>query len=548
MDTATQVVKVLEERQVKYVFGIPGEENIHLIDEINRSKKIKFILVRHEQGASFMADVYGRLTGKPGIAAATLGPGAINLLLGVADAQTNSTPLIAITAQGGLNRIYKESHQVIDLKTMFKPVTKWSDTIYSAQATPEIVNKAFNQAIDGNGRPGATYIGIPEDVEVQDVGKQLKERITPKVASLPRKEDIYRAAQLIRKAKHPIGLVGMGVIRENASTKVNSLIKQIHLPSATTFMGKGAIDDHNEFSLGVVGFMEHDYENFAFDQADLILSVGYELSEFDPEKINPQATKKIIHINTFSEDTDQHYPVDVNIVADITASIDSLKKELGDHKVASAKPQIKEAIQKELDTGKDEGKAPLLPQQVVTATREAVDKQGIVLVDTGALKMWMARLYQAYNPNSILIDNGLSTMSWTLPGSIGAKLAEPKKNILAVMGDGAFMMNSQELETAVRYHIPITVLIWVDKSYGLIKWKMDMEMNHHSEVNFNNPNFLKYTESFGAHAHLVNSRNDLVNSLRNALGNKGVNVIVCPVDYRENMKLIKKLGQVTFSL
>ncbi|KGI02709.1 acetolactate synthase large subunit [Oenococcus oeni] len=547
MDTAHQIVKVLEDRDVKYVFGIPGEENIHLVDAINQSDKIKFILVRHEQGASFMAGVYGRLTGKPGVAAATLGPGAINLLLGVADSKTNSTPMIAITAQGGLDRIYKESHQVIDLKAMFQPITKWSTHIYEAKTTSEIIGKAYDKAV--NGRPGPVYIGVPQDVEEQETGSQISTLSMPKESNEPNPKLIEKAARLIKNAKHPVVMAGMGIVRNHAEKELNAFIEKTHLPVATTFMGKGSVDDRSKYALGVIGFMAHDYENFAFDQADLILSIGYELSEFNPVRINPKANKTIIHMSTFSEDSDEHYPVKVNIISDIDKSIRALSDCLNDFKSSETKADIREEVEAEIASGKVESKVPLTPQQIISATRESVDDKGIVLVDTGALKMWMARLYPTYAPNTCLIDNGLSTMSWSLPGAIGAKLAKPDHHILSVMGDGSFMMNSQELETAVRYHIPITILLWVDKSYGLIKWKMDMEMGHHSEVDFDNPDFVEYVESFGANAHIVSSRNDLKNKLQNYLKNDNqVNVLICPVDYRENMKLINKLGKVTVSL
>ncbi|BDR52827.1 acetolactate synthase large subunit [Bombiscardovia nodaiensis] len=544
---AQQIVSVLEERGVKYVFGIPGEENIRLVDAIHDSPSIEFILVRHEQGASFMADVYGRLTGKPGVATATLGPGAINLLLGVADAQSNSTPLIAIAAQGGLERIYKESHQVIDLRAMFAPVTKWSENIYEAQSAPEVIAKAYNEAI--NGRPGATFVALPETIESSAAVGETHIPAMPRPVSLPRQEDIKAAADMLRSAKHPIVLAGMGIVRDGASEVMNKFMKATGLPVATTYMGKGAVDDRDPHALGVVGFMAHDYENFAFDQADVILSVGYELSEFKPEKINPKGAVPVIHINTFSEDTDAHYPVKININADIAASLQALQQELATYQAPAFSAAISDAITEELAYGAEESAAPLKPQQIVSATREAVDENGIVLTDTGALKMWMARLYKTYAPNTLLIDNGLSTMSWTLPGAIGAKLAEPKKHILAMMGDGSFMMNSQELETAHRYQIPLTAMVWVDQAYGLIKWKMDMGLGHHSEVDFGNPDFKQYVESFGGHAHMVTSRQDLVDSLKTTLAaDEGINVLFVPVDYSENMKLIDKLGKVTISL
>ncbi|KFI40011.1 acetolactate synthase [Bifidobacterium actinocoloniiforme DSM 22766] len=538
---------MLEERGVKYVFGIPGEENIRLVDAIHESPSIQFILVRHEQGASFMAEVYGRLTGQPGIATATLGPGAINLLLGVADAQSNSTPLIAIAAQGGLEHIYKESHQVIDLRAMFTPVTKWSENIYEAQSAPEVIAKAYNEAM--NGRPGATFVAMPENVEAAEAVGQTHVPAMPHPVSLPMQEDIKAAADMVRSAQHPIVLAGMGVVRDHAIAEMNAFMTATGLPVATTYMGKGAVDDHDSHSLGVVGFMAHDYENFAFDQADVIVSVGYELSEFKPEKINPRGEVPVIHINAFSADTDAHYPVKININADIASSLQMLQQELGDYHAPTFSAAIRDAIEEELAFGAKESGASLTPQQIVSATREAVDDDGIVLTDTGALKMWMARLYKTYAPNTLLIDNGLSTMSWTLPGAIGAKLAEPNKHVLAMMGDGSFMMNSQELETAHRYQIPLTAMVWVDKAYGLIKWKMDLGLGHHSEVDFNNPDFQQYVESFGGNAHLIESRQQLVDTLKSTLAaDEGINVLFVPVDYSENMKLIDKLGKVTISL
>ncbi|EHS2117886.1 acetolactate synthase large subunit [Enterococcus faecalis] len=545
-NVANAVVKILEDRGIKYVFGIPGEENIPFVDAINRSKKIEFILVRHEQGASFMASVYGRLTGQPGVCTATLGPGAINLLLGVADSMTNSSPLIAITAQGGLDRIYKESHQVIDLKAMFKPVTKFSEILYTANSTNETINEAFFESISG--RPGPTYVAIPQDVEKHPVTTSLEYQTKLSVPADARAEDILIASELIKNAKYPIVLAGMGIIRENATEKFRELITHTHLPVATTFMAKGVIDDRSDCSLGVVGFMAHDYENFAFDKADVIVAIGYEFSEFKAQKINPNKDKLIININTFDNCVDEYYPTTVSMNCNIAQAVNALDDALNGYKNTNNLGEIKDYIQNELKVGQEETLAPLSPQQMVTAIREASDKDTIVLCDTGALKMWMARLYPTYEPNTCMIDNGLSTMSWTLPGAIGAKLACPGKHILATMGDGSFMMNSQEIETAIRYKIPMTILVWVDKAYGLIKWKMNMELGHHSEVDFDNPDFVKYAESFGANAHLINSRDHLVETLSHCLDQEAVNMVICPVDYAANDELIDLLGHLTISL
>ncbi|MFC6179945.1 acetolactate synthase large subunit [Lactiplantibacillus daowaiensis] len=549
-NTAQLLVECLENEGVQYVFGIPGEENIHLVDAIKQSKKIEFILTRHEQGASFMASVYGRLTGNPGVCVATLGPGAINLLLGVADAETQSTPLVAISAQGGLNRLHKESHQVIDLVSMFKPVTQYANMVLTPRAVPEMVRKAFS--ISKRDKPGATYLSIPQDVEMAPADTDSKPLpIAPISVTQPTASDIAKAVELIAAAKHPVILAGDGVTWKHAEQYVRELSEKLNIPVATTFMSKGVISDRHKNALGVVGFMRKDYENFAFDDADLIIAIGFSIQQFDPKKINPRGDKKIIHINMFRQDTDSHYDVTLNIIANIRPSLAALISALSEQDIRfdNRKPMIRQMIQKELATGAASDAFPMLPQKVVNDTRDALADDAIVLVDTGAVKMWMARLYQTYLPNTCLIDNGLSTMSWTLPGALGAKLAYPDRTIVAVMGDGSFMMNSQEIETAMRNHLHLVFVIWEDASYGLIKWKMDMELEHHDEVDFSNPDFVKYAESFGAKGYRVTKADEFEPILKAAVAAKsGVHIITVPVDYRENMKLIKKLGNTTIRL
>lgn len=548
-NVAEFIVSCLESEGVEYVFGIPGEENIKLVRAITASKKIRFILVRHEQGASFMADIYGRLTGKAGVCTATLGPGAINLLLGTADALTDSSPLVAITAQVGLNRIYKESHQMVDLVTMFKPVTKWADTILTPSAIPEMIRKAFSLAQQE--RPGATYLAVPQDIEAMPMPAALTP-IPPENMSIgfPILSQIIRAAEVLRNARYPVILAGHGVARTGSSEALTALATRYQIPVATTFMGKGVISDRSPYALGVMGFMRHDYENFAFDKADVILAIGYELQEFAPERMNPHADKKIIHINTFSADTDKHYYVDINIKSDITQAIAALSAQLGDTPLHSGPTTSKicKLHQEELDKGQESQDFPLKPQRIVADIRSAMGDEDIVLADTGAIKMWMSRLYPTYKPLTCLISNGLSTMSFSLPGALGAKLAYPERKVLAVMGDGSFMMNSQEIETAVRENIPLIILIWVDGSYGLIKWKMDIEEGMHDSVDFGNPDFVKYAQSFGAKGYHINSAEELLPTLNKALNEGGVSVIACPVDYNENMQLVKKLGELTVSL
>ncbi|AAV89311.1 acetolactate synthase large subunit [Zymomonas mobilis subsp. mobilis ZM4 = ATCC 31821] len=545
---AKLLVKCLEAEGVEYVFGIPGEENIRLIDAMADSS-IRFILVRHEQGASFMADMYGRLTGKAGVCTATLGPGAINLLLGVADAQTDSTPMVAISAQVGLNRIYKESHQYIDLQGMFAPVTKWSDTILTPASVPEMMRKAFDLA--QRERPGAVYLAVPQDLEESDVSADLKPiTVHPVHTTAPDPDQVAATIDLIKKAKQPIILAGHGVARSHASKQLIELSELLNVPVATTFMAKGVIPDRHPNALGVAGFMRRDYENFAFDAADVILSVGYELQEFAPSKINPNHDKKIVHIHHFAEDIDAAYPVAIAIEADIDKSLDALIDGL--KKTTFPKfdnhAKIKQIKKEELDGNADDQSFPLKPQRIISDIRKAMGDDDIVLADTGAIKMWMARLYPTQKPSTCLISNGLSTMAFALPGALAAKLACPDRKVLAVMGDGSFLMNSQEIETAIRENIPLVVLIWVDDAYGLIKWKMDLEIKHHRDVDFTNPDFVQYAESFGAKGYEIKSADMLLPVIEKALADDGVSIIACPVDYAENNKLTDKLGDLTITI
>lgn len=542
---AQLLAECLEAEGVEFIFGIPGEENIRLVDAL-AGTKIRFILTRHEQGAAFMADIYGRLTGKAGVCTATLGPGAINLLLGVADAQTDSTPLVAISAQVGLDRGYKESHQIVDLVSMFKPVTKWADTVLTPAAVPEMVRKAFDMAQAE--RPGATYLAVPQDIEADPApagARPLNER--PRHMADPSADLIEAACQAIRRAKRPVILAGHGAARAGAGEALTRFTEALGLPVATTFMAKGVISDKHPNALGVIGFMRHDYANFAFDQADAVIAVGYELQEYAPAHFNPDRDKTIVHIHRFAQDTDSAYPVAVSIEADIVRTLDSLRQKFaeGAVRVGPVTAPIRSLLEQELAAHRNDKNMPLKPQRIVADIRAAMGDDDIVLADTGAIKMWMARLYPTYRPLTCLISNGLATMAFALPGAIGAKLACPKRKVLAVMGDGSFLMNSQEIETAIREKIPLVVLVWVDRSYGLIKWKMDIELGRHSHVDFSNPDFVAYAESFGARGHLIQSADALLPTLREALAGDGVSVIACPVDYSENMKLVAKLGALT---
>ncbi|MQA12190.1 MAG: acetolactate synthase large subunit [Pseudonocardiaceae bacterium] len=545
-NAAALLVECLENEGVTVVFGIPGEENINLTNALERSS-IRYVLTRHEQAASFMAEMYGRVTGSAGLVSATLGPGAINLQLGVADAMTNSTPLVALSAQVGHDRDYKESHQFVDLVNMFVPITKWSASVPNPDAIPEMVRKAFKTA--ETERPGAVYLAVPEDVDTAAAGARLHPLPRNVVrAEAPSPAQVDRAAALLREASQPIVLAGHGAARNDAGKALTEFASRLGLPVATTFHGKGVFPDDHPNSVGTIGFMRRDYVNFGFEKADLIIAVGYELQEFDPARINPDADKKIIHVHRFPAEVDASYSIDVGIIGDISASLDALSTTVGTHRPAPAPSESSAMLREELDRGRQDDRYPLAPQRIVADTRAALGRDDVVLVDTGALKMWMARLYPTYAANTCLISNGLSTMGFALPGALAVALAKPNARVLAAVGDGAFLMHSQEIETAVREGIPLTVLIWEDNGYGLIEWKMDLELGEHSNTAFANPDVVRYAESFGAKGYRIDSAEQLLPTLQAALDGGGVSIIACPVDYRENLRLTDRLGQLDAAL
>jgi acetolactate synthase I/II/III large subunit len=544
---ARLMVECLENEGVSVVFGLPGEENIRFVQALAASD-IRYVLTRHEQGAAFMAEMYGRVTGRAAVVSATLGPGAINMQLGVADATTNSTPLVAISAQVGQDREYKESHQYVDLVTMFAPITRWADGVPTPRAIPEMFRKAFKLA--ETERPAAVYLAVPEHIDADDSDYDLRPLPRNVVrAEAPAPGQVQRAADALREAKRPVVLAGHGAARADSTAALMRFSEELGVPAATTFHGKGVMPDDHDNCIGTIGFMRRDYVNFGFDNVDAIIAVGYELQEFDPAKINPDADKKIIHIHRFPAEVDMHYPVDVGIIGDISASLDALRDALtGCRFDAAAAAPGRELLDDEFARGQQDSRFPLAPQRIVADTRAALGRTDVVLVDTGATKMWMARLYPTYERNTCLISNGLSTMAFALPGALGVKLAQPDAKVLAVVGDGAFLMNSQEIETAVRERIPLVVLIWEDGGYGLIEWKMDLELGEHHYVTFTNPDVVKYAESFGAKGYRITEADQLLPTLKTALADDGVSLIACPVDYSENLRLTDTLGQLDEAL
>jgi len=541
---AQLLVACLENEGVEYVFGLPGEENLHVIDALADSS-IRFVTTRDERGAAFMADTYGALTGRAGVCLATLGPGALNLILGIANAQLDSHPLVALMAQAGLSRLYKESHQVVDLVSLYRPITKWGDMITLRDAAPEMVRKAFKQA--ETERPGATFIVLPEDVAERTADASPLKVNVPRDPS-PSDDQVHRAAHVLGRARHPVVLAGAGVARDDAVEALRRFSERLNIPVATTFQGKGAMPDDHPNALGTIGFMVKDYANFGFDQADLVVAVGYDIVEYSPVRWNPAGDKRIIHIHRTVAEVDANYPLEVGLQGSIGEALDAIADASIIHPVTADVPPVKALLAKEWERGATDASFPVTPARIVHDIREAMGRDDIVLCDTGAAKMWMARLYPTYEPNTCLISNGLATMAFALPGAIAAKMVYPDRKVLAVMGDGAFLMSVAELETAVRERVPLVVLVWVDGGYGLIGWKQDLHFGRRASVAFGNPDFVQLAASFGATGHRIEAAEDLLPTLRAALDHDGVSVIACPVDYAENALLVERLGELEGSL
>jgi acetolactate synthase I/II/III large subunit len=409
-------------------------------------------------------------------------------------------------------------------------------------AIPEMVRKAFKTA--QTERPGAVYLAVPEDVDEADADPALRPLPRNVVrAEAPSPAQVQRAVDVLRGARSPVVLAGHGAARAHAGPALARFAEAFDIPVAVTFHGKGVLADDHPQAIGTIGFMARDHVNFGFDEADLIIAVGYELQEFDPIRINPAGDKKIVHVHRFPAEVDAHYSIDVGIEGDISASLDALTTAAAGYR-PEHRPRTPSArlLADELARGEADDRFPLAPQRVVADTRAALGRDDVVLVDTGAVKMWMARLYPTYAPNTCLVSNGLSTMGFALPGALGVHLAKPGAKVLAVMGDGAFLMHSQEIETAVRERIPLVVLIWQDDGYGLIEWKMDLEVGAHSNVAFTNPDIESYAASFGATGYRITAADQLLPALREALDGDGVSLIMCPVDYRENLELTRRLG------
>ncbi len=540
MKASELFVKCLENEGVETIFGIPGEENLDMMDALLDSN-IKFVPTRHEQGAAFMADVYGRLTGKAGVCLGTLGPGATNLITGVADANMDRAPVVAIAGQASTTRLHKESHQVLDLVSMFKPITKYATQIRTPTIIPEVIRKAFKVA--ETEKPGVSFIDFPENIAGETVVDMVPLKVQSAMIPFPPAEKVQEAARIISEAKHPIIMAGNGVIRGKASEALIDFADKLNIPVATTFMAKGVIPCSHELSLGAVGLQAHDYVSFGFDKADVVICAGYDVVEYHPYLWHPNSDRKIIHIDSQPAEVDEHYIVEVGVIGNIGAALKNISAEARRHHGREGE-ELHEIIIKEIHALEDDFGFPVKPQKIMCDLREVLNPDDIVISDVGAHKMWMARMWETERPNTCIISNGFATMGIAVPGAIGAKIAYPDRTTLAVTGDGGFMMNCQEIETAMRMNIPIVILIWTDSHYGLIRWKQMADFGRESNVAFTNPDFVQFAESFGAKGYKVEKTEDLIPTLKQAIIDNTVVIVDCPVDYGENMKLTEKLGNL----
>ena len=541
MKTAELFVKCLENEGVEYIFGVPGEENVDIMDALLDSS-IKFITTRHEQGAAFMADVHGRLTGKAGVCLSTLGPGATNLITGVADADMDRAPLVAIAGQGATTRMHKESHQILDLVNMFEPITKYATQIREPEIVTEIVRKAFKVA--QTEKPGACFIDFPENIAAAEVAGKQPIEVQTAYISAPPDFKTEQAAHIISEAKCPIILAGNGVIRAEASESLVSFAEVLHIPVATTFMAKGVMPFSHELSLGTVGLKAKDLVSFGFEKADVVICIGYDMVEYHPEQWNPDCCKCIVHIDASPAEVDEHYIVEVGVLGDLGEALRAIAWKARPQKGYALRP-LREAILREMTEYAEDAGFPVKPQKIVADLRRVLDPDDIAISDVGAHKMWMARMYQAERPNTCIISNGFASMGIAVPGAVAAKLAFPNRKVVGVTGDAGFMMNSQEIETALRVGTPLVILIWNDSEYGLITWHQLRRFGRPSHIAFKNPDFVKYAESFGAKGYRVERAVDLAPILKQALADDTVVIVDCPVDYSENMKLTKKLQELS---
>ena len=534
-------VECLEAEGVRYVFGIPGEETLDLNESLADSS-IEFVPVRHEQGGAYMADAYGRLTGRAGVCLGTLGPGATNLVTAVADAFLDRAPLVALTGQSDIERMHKESHQYIDLIGIMRPIVKWNARVASPEIIPEVVRKAF--AVAESEKPGATHLELPEDVMQRPLDASPIPRHAP-VQPEPGGKELQRAADMIDAARNPLALAGNGAIRGHAARALRAFVHNTGIPVAETFMAKGLVDYEDPKALGTVGLQARDYEMAGFDDADLVIAIGYDLVEHSPKHWNPRRDKQIIMIDSVAAEVDQNFVPDVELIGDIAHVLARLAAGCTRSQTTAGTSRLHEVVMGALNDARDDDHFPMRPPRVLWDIREALGRDDILVSDVGLHKLWIGRMFPAHEPGTVLIANGLAGMGFALPTAIGAKLVHPDRKVIAVSGDGGFLMNMQELETAVRLGTAVVNIIWENAQFGSIVWKQDKKFGRHFGVDFGNPDFVKLAEAFGLPAWRCASADEFPRRLADALAQDGPSLIVVPIDYSIDVAISETLGAET---
>jgi len=553
MKASDLFVQCLKAEGVERIFGLPGEENEDLMLSLMDSG-IDFVLCRHEQAAAFMADAYGRLTGKAGVCMATLGPGATNLVTGLADANLDHSPVVAIVGQASTLRLHKESHQNMDAVAMYRPITKWAHSIPHAQIIPEMVRKAFK--IAEQEKPGVCVLELPEDIAKRDSDKVPIPAYTTRRPAADYVA-VRAAVDAIAAAKNPFILAGNGAVRKRAAKQLQRLAHKAGIGVVNTFMGKGAVPRNDPHCLFTIGLQQRDHINAALEQADLVIAVGYDLVEYGPTHWNGRGDNKtIVHIDFSPAEIDEDYAVDVEVVSDVADALWQINEELnarfeGDLPLfdIANRAELRQRIAEDLWSECNDSGFPMKPQRILCDVRSFMGPSDILLSDVGAHKMWIARYYQCDEPNTCLISNGFCSMGFAFPGAIGAKFAHPDSRVLAICGDGGFLMNLQDLETAVRRKINVVAMIWMDGGFGLIEWKQsDHNDGRHADLSFTNPDIEQLAGAFGAWGRTLTAPDQLTSALEEAFRQPGPALIGVPVDYRENRALTKRLGALKFTI
>ena len=537
-------VECLEAEGVKYVFGIPGEETLDLNQSLANSS-VSFIPVRHEQGGAYMADMYGRLTGRAGVCLGTLGPGAMNLVTAIGDAFLDRAPLVALTGQADLERMHKESHQFIDLVELFRPITKWNARVTSPEIVPEVVRKAFKVA--ESEKPGATHLELPEDVMAAAVDAVPLPRRRP-VKPEPSARELLKAADLIRNAINPVVLAGNGAVRARAAPALREFCRATGIAVAETFMGKGLLDYEDPKALGTVGLQAKDYAMAGFEDADVVIATGYDLVEHSPKHWNPKRDKKIVVVDSEPAEIDEYFTPEVELVGDIYHVLTRLAEECRDMPNLShppGSPRLRDVVLGRLGAAKDDQHFPMQPPRALYEIRQALRRDDILISDVGLHKLWIGRMFPAHEPNTVMIANGLAGMGFAVPCAVAAKLVHPDRRVVTVNGDGGILMNFQELETAMRLKTPFVNIVWENRQFGSIVWKQDKKFGEHFGVDFTNPDFVKLADAFGMPAWRCERPDDFGRHLQHALTLELPSLIVLPIDYSLDVALAEELGDAT---